>query len=48
MYLMQYQKSLSPVYGFLLDRYQLKDAAVKVVGVGSVGTLCWILSADDK
>ncbi len=39
---LQYQKSLSPVYGFLLDRYQLKDAAVKVVGVGSVGTSCWI------
>jgi hypothetical protein len=27
----------------LLDRYELKDAALKVVGVGSVGTLCWVL-----
>ena len=27
----------------LLDRYELKDAAVKVVGVGSVGTACWVL-----
>ena len=38
-----YRKSLSPVYAFLLDRYEIKDAAVKVVGVGSVGTLCWII-----
>jgi uncharacterized protein (DUF2252 family) len=27
----------------LLDRYELRDAAVKVVGVGSVGTACWVL-----
>jgi len=27
----------------LLDRYQLQDAAIKVVGVGSVGTLCLVL-----
>jgi hypothetical protein len=27
----------------LLDRFQLKDAAMKVVGVGSVGTYCAIL-----
>jgi uncharacterized protein (DUF2252 family) len=27
----------------LLDRYELKDAAVKVVGVGSVGTACWMM-----
>jgi len=27
----------------LLDRYELRDAAIKVVGVGSVGTLCWVL-----
>jgi hypothetical protein len=27
----------------LLDRYELRDAAVKVVGVGSVGTVCWVL-----
>jgi uncharacterized protein (DUF2252 family) len=37
-----YRKSLPPVYSFLLNRYQLKDAAIKVVGVGSVGTLCWV------
>ena len=27
----------------LLDRYELRDAALKVVGVGSVGTVCWVL-----
>ncbi len=27
----------------LLDRYELQDAAIKVVGVGSVGTLCLVL-----
>lgn len=27
----------------LLDRYELRDAAVKVVGIGSVGTACWVL-----
>ena len=26
----------------LLDRYRLVDAAIKVVGVGSVGTLCMV------
>jgi uncharacterized protein (DUF2252 family) len=27
----------------LLDRYQRKDLAIKVVGVGSVGTLCAVI-----
>jgi len=27
----------------LLDRFDLKDMAIKVVGVGSVGTFCAIL-----
>ena len=34
----------------LLDRYELKDIAVKVVGVGSVGTLCFVclfMAGDD-
>ena len=26
----------------LLDRYELRDAAIKVVGIGSVGTACWV------
>lgn len=37
-----YRNSLSPVYSYLLNRYELKDAAIKVVGVGSVGTACWV------
>lgn len=38
-----YLQTLPPVYRFLLDRYELKDAAIKVVGVGSVGTACFVL-----
>ncbi len=26
----------------LLERYELRDAAIKVVGIGSVGTACWV------
>jgi uncharacterized protein (DUF2252 family) len=38
-----YAKSLTPERQALLRRYRLADAAYKVVGVGSVGTLCGIL-----
>jgi uncharacterized protein (DUF2252 family) len=38
-----YRESLSPANRLLLDRYELRDAAIKVVGVGSVGTSCWVL-----
>lgn len=38
-----YRDSLSSSYQTLLDRYEMKDVAIKVVGVGSVGTLCWVL-----
>ncbi|MBP7868192.1 MAG: DUF2252 domain-containing protein [Acidobacteria bacterium] len=38
-----YRQTLAPAYQVLLDRYEVKDAALKVVGVGSVGTACWIL-----
>jgi uncharacterized protein (DUF2252 family) len=38
-----YRASLHPVYQSLLDRYELRDAAIKVVGIGSVGTSCWVL-----
>jgi uncharacterized protein (DUF2252 family) len=38
-----YRQTLPPAYSFLLDRYELKDVAIKVVGVGSVGTVCWVL-----
>jgi uncharacterized protein (DUF2252 family) len=35
-----YRESLPPERQVLLDRYRLTDFALKVVGVGSVGTLC--------
>jgi len=38
-----YRESLSPERRVLLDRFEIVDAAVKVVGVGSVGTYCGIL-----
>jgi uncharacterized protein (DUF2252 family) len=38
-----YRATLPPSYQSLLDRYELRDAAIKVVGVGSVGTACWVL-----
>jgi uncharacterized protein (DUF2252 family) len=38
-----YRGTLPNAYQTLLDRYELRDAAVKVVGVGSVGTLCMVL-----
>jgi hypothetical protein len=37
-----YRSTLSTAYQALLDRFQLHDVAIKVVGVGSVGTLCWV------
>jgi uncharacterized protein (DUF2252 family) len=39
----QYRETLSPAHRMLLDRYELKDVAFKVVGVGSVGTACFVL-----
>ena len=38
-----YRATLHASYRSLLERYQLRDAAMKVVGVGSVGTSCWVL-----
>jgi uncharacterized protein (DUF2252 family) len=38
-----YQATLPTAYQSLLDRYELRDAAIKVVGIGSVGTACWVL-----
>jgi len=35
-----YRATLSPSYQSLLDRYEIRDAAIKVVGIGSVGTSC--------
>ncbi len=37
-----YAESLNPATRSLLSRYELHDAAIKVVGIGSVGTACWV------
>ena len=41
--LASYRKTLPADIGELLARYELADIARKVVGVGSVGTRCWIV-----
>jgi uncharacterized protein (DUF2252 family) len=41
--LRSYRDTLRPDRRRLLDRYALGDIARKVVGVGSVGTRCWLL-----
>ena len=38
-----YRSTLPPSTQSVLDRYELQDAAIKVVGIGSVGTACWVL-----
>jgi uncharacterized protein (DUF2252 family) len=45
-----YRDSLSDDRRVLIDRYEVKDYAIKVVGVGSVGTFCAIalLMASEK
>jgi len=45
-----YRQSLSDARRVLLDRYKVMDFALKVVGVGSVGTLCAValcMAAED-
>ena len=46
-----YRGTLPHALQSLFDRYEVRDAAHKVVGVGSVGTSCWVLlfmaGADD-
>jgi hypothetical protein len=37
-----YRETLSDDRRILLDQYQIIDAAIKVVGIGSVGRRCWI------
>jgi uncharacterized protein (DUF2252 family) len=37
-----YRETLPDDRRMLLDRYRLVDAAIKVVGIGSVGRRCWI------
>jgi uncharacterized protein (DUF2252 family) len=41
--LARYRQTLPPDRRLLLDRYKLADVAMKVVGVGSVGTFCAIV-----
>ena len=41
--LQTYTKSLAPDRQYLLRRYKLIDWVRKVVGVGSVGTVCWAM-----
>jgi uncharacterized protein (DUF2252 family) len=38
-----YLATIDPDRGLLLDRYEFVDAALKVVGVGSVGTRCFVV-----
>jgi uncharacterized protein (DUF2252 family) len=38
-----YRETLADDRRVLLDQYQVVDAAVKVVGIGSVGRRCWIV-----
>ncbi len=49
--LAKYQRSLETDRRYLLQQYEFSDLARKVVGVGSVGTRCWIalmLGRDDS
>jgi uncharacterized protein (DUF2252 family) len=40
--LKDYRETLPEERRILFDRYNFVDAAIKVVGIGSVGTRCWI------
>lgn len=47
----EYRRTLSDERRVLFDRYRFEDSAMKVVGVGSVGTRCFIglfFAADDQ
>lgn len=46
----EYRASLSDERRFAFDRYELEDFALRVVGVGSVGTRCYLalLVCDDR
>ncbi|MGV0028595.1 DUF2252 domain-containing protein [Phormidesmis priestleyi] len=43
-----YFESLNPDRRFLLSQYRILDVARKVVGVGSVGTCCWVIYLEGK
>jgi len=42
-FLVQYMQSLPRERRVLIEQYRILDIAAKVVGVGSVGTRCWIV-----
>ena len=44
----EYAETLLPERKVLLDRFHPVDMALKVVGVGSVGTRCWILLLEGR
>jgi uncharacterized protein (DUF2252 family) len=44
----QYRSTLSADRAHLLNRYRIIDVARKVVGVGSVGTRCWVLLLEGR
>jgi uncharacterized protein (DUF2252 family) len=37
-----YRETLPHSSRSLLDRFEIRDVAIKVVGIGSVGTACWV------
>jgi hypothetical protein len=43
-----YRKGLNPDRQRLLDRFTMKDLALKAVGVGSVGTFCCVALVHDR
>lgn len=46
--MLSYFSSLGGDRRFLLSRYRIVDVARKVVGVGSVGTRCWVVYLEGK
>jgi uncharacterized protein (DUF2252 family) len=42
-FLARYRRTLAADRRTLLDRFEIVDVARKVVGVGSVGTRCWVM-----
>ena len=47
-WLRDYRDSLSHDRDVLVDRFEFRDIARKVVGVGSVGTRCWIVLLEGR
>jgi hypothetical protein len=43
-----YRKSLPDDRRVLFDRYHIEDVALKVVGIGSVGTHCFVGTVHDR